>query len=145
MTDLVFVDSNVLVYSRDADAGVKREKAAAWLEHLWRYRSGRLSVQVLQEFYVTATRKLQKALAPDLARAEVRNLMAWDPIQISADILESAFAMEDRYRLSFWDALIVAASARAGCRTILSEDLQHGQDLEGVTVLNPFRDDVALP
>ena len=145
MTDLVFVDSNILVYARDVDAGVKQMKAAAWMEHLWRKRTGRLSVQVLQEFYVNVTRKLKVPLTPDLARTEIRNLMAWNPVQIGGEVLESAFAIEDRYRISFWDSLIVAAAAIAGCSTILSEDLQHGQTLEGVRVTNPLRSDVAAP
>jgi predicted nucleic acid-binding protein len=134
----VFVDTNVLVYARDAGETVKQPKARAWLEHLWRTRSGRLSQQVLSEFYVTVTRKLDPGLPPADARAEVRDLSAWRPIAIDTDVIEAAWALEDAHSLSFWDALIVAAAAATRCDVLLSEDLSDGQTYDGVTVFSPF-------
>lgn len=134
----VFVDTNVLVYARDTTEPTKHDRAREWLEHLWRSGEGRLSVQVLQEFYVTATRKLSPGMSQDDARADVRNLNAWRPVKIDERALEEAWALQDRFALSFWDALIVAAARIIGCEQILSEDLQTGQELDGLRVVNPF-------
>jgi predicted nucleic acid-binding protein len=134
----VFVDTNVLVYARDAGESVKQPKARAWLEYLWRTRSGRLSQQVLSEFYVTVTRKLDPGLPPADARAEVRDLWAWRPVAIDSDVIEGAWALEDAHSLSFCDALIIAAAQAARCDVLLSEDLTDGENYDGVTVVSPF-------
>lgn len=139
MTDLVFVDSNVLVYRRDASEVAKQPQAAAWIEHLWRTRSGRLSIQVLQEYYQVVTRRLKPGLSPSEARQEVRELMTWRPAAMDAEVVSGAWEIEDRYGLSFWDALIVSAALRTGCRRLLTEDLQAGQELDGVLVVDPFQ------
>lgn len=138
MPELVFADSNVLVYARDAAQPDKQARAAAWMRHLWRTRTGRLSFQVLQEFYVTVTSKLQPGMAPDDARRDVRALLAWRPLTVGAAELEGAWVVQDRFGLSWWDALIVSAAQTAGCRTLLTEDLQDGQELDGVRVVDPF-------
>jgi predicted nucleic acid-binding protein len=135
----VFVDTNVLVYTRDASNAEKQATAAAWMEHLWTSAGGRLSVQVLQEYYVTMTRKLDKGLPAEEARQDVRDLAAWRPIRIDEAIVEAAWRIEDRYRLSFWDSLIVAAAQTAGCEAVLTEDLQHGLDIDGLRIADPFR------
>jgi predicted nucleic acid-binding protein len=135
----VFVDTNVLVYARDASDPEKQATAAAWIEHLWTSAGGRLSVQVLQEYYVTVTRKMDPGLSADEARADVRDLAAWRPIRIDEAIIESAWLLEDRYQLSFWDSLIVAAAQAAGCGTLLTEDLQDGLDVDGLRIADPFR------
>ena len=109
-----------------------------WLRHLWRTHSGRLSFQVLQEFYVTVTRKLTPGLDPETARADVRSLLAWNPVLIDATTLDESWGMQDRFGVSFWDALILAAARVAGCETILSEDLQEGQEFDGLRVISPF-------
>ena len=134
----VFVDTNVLVYSRDTSERTKQPQAAAWLEHLWRERTGRVSVQVLQEYYVTVTRKLSPGMAPADARRDVLHLATWRPVAIDEAMLEDAWVGEDRWGLSFWDALIVSAARATGCRHLLSEDLQDEQEFEGVTVVDPF-------
>jgi predicted nucleic acid-binding protein len=134
----VFVDTNVLVYARDAGEPTKQPQALAWLEHLWKSRSGRLSFQVLQEFYVTVTKKLDPGLSADEARAELRSLLAWRPVAVDGDVLQAAWSLEDRHSLSFWDALIVAAAQAAGCEQLLSEDLADGVTYGGVEVVNPF-------
>lgn len=135
----VFVDTNVLVYARDAADPAKQERAAAWVRHLWETGTGRLSVQVLQELYVTITKKLRPGLDPEEARAEVRDLLAWRPVSIGPLVLESAWSIEERFGLSFWDALIVAAARSAGCDVLLTEDLQHGAELDGLRVMDPFQ------
>ena len=135
----VFVDTNVLVYARDASDPEKQAVARGWMEHLWTTSSGRLSVQVLQEFYVTVTRKLQPGLPADEARSDVRDLVAWRPLRIDEAMLDAAWRLEDRIGLSFWDALIVAAAQAAGCAALLTEDLHHGLEVDGLRVADPFR------
>ncbi len=134
----VFVDTNVLVYARDASEPEKQPRARDWLATLWETREGRLSFQVLTEYYVTVTRKLRPGLTPDEAQSDVRDLLAWSPIGLDQIVLEDAWAVERRYGLSVWDALIVAAAHAAGCTHLLTEDLVHGQDLDGVRIVNPF-------
>ena len=139
MTGPSFVDTNVLVYARDLSEPEKQPLAAAWMKRLWEERSGRLSAQVLGEFYVTVTRKLRPGMKDDEARAEVRSLMRWKPAAINEALFETAWRSSDRFRITWWDALIVAAAKVQGCRSLLSEDFQDGQDLDGLVVVNPFR------
>jgi len=141
MTEPVFVDANVLVYTRDAADPAKQRRAGEWMSRLWNDRRGRVSVQVLDEFYVTVTRKLRPGLDRESARTFVRTLFAWDPVPMDTKLLDNAWTVEDRFSLSFWDALVVSAAQLAGCTTLLTEDLQDGQDLDGVRVVNPFRHD----
>ncbi len=138
MTEKVFVDSNVLIYSKDLAVSKKHTQAFEWMEYLWNSRQGRLSFQVLNEFYVAVTRKLKPGLKKELAREEVRDFLAWNPVAIDESILIRSWAVEDRYALSSWDSLIVAAAELQGCRYILTEDLQDGQELFGIRIINPF-------
>ncbi len=138
MNARVFVDTNVLVYCRDASEPQKQQEALAWMAALWDRRAGRLSFQVLQEFYVTVTAKLDPGLDKELARREVRALLAWQPLRVDARLLEGAWLLQDRFRLSWWDALIVAAAQSARCRYLLSEDFQEHQSLGDIRVVNPF-------
>ena len=135
----VFVDTNVLVYARDASEPDKQPQALAWIEHLWRTQSARLSYQVLQEYYAATTRKLKPGLSPEAARADIRDLLAWRPVSVTAELLEAGWLLEDRFGLSCWDAPIVAAARIAGCEHLLTEDLPHESDLDGLRVVNPFR------
>jgi len=139
MTALVFVDTNVLLYALDLADPKKQQAARAWRDELWMSRRGRISIQVLQEFYAKVTQKWPAGR--EKARAEVRDLLAWQPVTVDAAILERGWKIQDRYRLSFWDALIVGAAKSTGCRYLLTEDLQTNQDLEGVVVVNPFLSD----
>jgi predicted nucleic acid-binding protein len=141
MTAPVFVDTNVLIYALDDADRKKQEAAREWRAELWKRRQGRISFQVLQEFYVKVTRKWPNVRQN--ARSEVRDLLAWRPVTVDGAIIEHAWKIQDRYQLSFWDALIVAAAKSASCRYLLTEDLQAGQDLNGILVVNPFRDDPA--
>jgi len=139
MTARVFVDTNVLVYTRDRTDEDKHRRALAWVAALWQERAGRLSWQVLQEYYVTVTRKLDPPRERAHAREDVTSLITWRPIPIGLPIIDAAWGVEERYGLSWWDALIVAAAQVGECDYLLSEDLQGGQDFGGVIVVSPFR------
>lgn len=138
MSERTFVDTNILVYARDASEPDKQPVAAAWLDALWERKSGRLSAQVLQEYYVTVTAKLNPGLPVDEARRDVLALVAWAPEPLTSDLIASAWDLQDEYRYSFRDSMIVAAAVRAGCSVLLTEDLQHGQQLGRLRVVNPF-------
>jgi predicted nucleic acid-binding protein len=139
MTERVFVDTNVFVYALDPRDPEKLARARTWLEHLWGTRTGRVSFQVLQEFYVSVTKKLKPGLDPETARQFVRSLWAWEPVATDEQIFVAAWSLQDRFRLSWWDSLIVAAARSGGCSVLLTEDLQSGQFFEGVRVVNPFQ------
>lgn len=134
----VFVDSNVLIYVRDSAERDKQLQAEAWMGELWRSQRGRLSTQVLAEFYANATQKLRPGLDRETARADVRALSAWQPMDLDERVFEQAWRIQDRYKLSFWDALIVGTAHVGGCGYLLTEDLQDGQEIAGVRVVNPF-------
>ena len=138
MSDKVFVDTNVFVYSRDASEPHKQARAMAWLEQLWKSRNGRLSFQVLQEYYSTVTTKLRPGMAPQSAREDVESLFAWKPIAVGAEVIKTAWFVQNRFRLSWWDALIVSAAQFGGCVYLLTEDLNDGQAIGGLQVVNPF-------
>jgi predicted nucleic acid-binding protein len=143
MTVNVFVDTNVLLYAFDQADPKKQAAARLWRTELWRNKRGRVSVQVLQEFYANIIRKWPSA--HEQARAEIRNLFAWHPLAMDAELLARGWQLQDRYQLSFWDSLIIAAAKSSGCKFLLTEDLQSGRDLDGVIVVNPFlRDPVAF-
>ncbi|WP_428277116.1 PIN domain-containing protein [Candidatus Palauibacter sp.] len=135
----VFVDTNIFVYRHDESDPSKQACAEEWIVFLARSRTGRLSFQVLQEFYVTLTRKERLAFDPTEVREIVRDLIAWRPVATDARILERAWVLQDQHAVSWWDALIVAAAQSCGCSILLTEDLQHGHDFGGVRVINPFR------
>ncbi len=136
---LVFVDSNVLLYARDSSEPAKQPLAHDRLSHLWRARAGRASFQVLHEYYVTVTRKLQPGLDPETAREDLRPYLHWAPVRLDGATLEAAWAIEKRHSISFWDALIAAAAQIAGCEILLTEDLQDGLQIDGVRAVDPFR------
>jgi predicted nucleic acid-binding protein len=139
MTAPVFVDTNVFIHYLDQADPKKFRASQLWLTELWKSRRGRVSFQVLQEFNSTASRKWP-ALIPEI-RAELRDLLDWQPVVIDSEILKGGWELQDRYKISFWDSLIVAAAKAASCRYLLTEDMQAGQDLDGVLVVNPFRSD----
>lgn len=145
MNDRVFIDTNILLYARDVGQPAKQLIAHAWMTSLWRTRQGRLSFQVLQEFYVNATQKLKPGLPVLLARQDIRSLLAWRPVKNDSALIESAWMLADRYGFSWWDAQIVAAARRADCRILLTEDMQHRMEVDGMLLLNPFASDVPQP
>src|SRR5437868_4333631 len=124
MTALLFVDANVFLYAHDPSEPVKQARAGEWLSHLWRGNLGRTSTQVLSEYYVNATRKFRAP--PEKAWDSVSALLAWNPQAIDAGLLSRAREIERRYKLSWWDSLVVAAAQLQDCRLLLTEDLQDG-------------------
>jgi len=143
---LVFVDTNILAYARDRRDPRKQRIAMDWLAALARQRSGRLSWQVLIEFYAVATHPRKLAMAETAAQADVRALQVWQPLAPDAELLTTAWAMQARHGFSWWDAMIAAAALRAGCSILLSEDLQHEQLIDGtLRLINPFADSAPQP
>lgn len=138
MSGRTFVDTNILIYAHDQDAGIKQEIARELLRSLWEERSGVLSTQVLQEFYVNATRKIRTPLSRTDARAVVDAYAPWCADGIAPADLAAAFRIEDEARLGFWDALVVAVARRSGASRVLSEDLNAGQTIAGLAIENPF-------
>jgi predicted nucleic acid-binding protein len=135
----IFVDTNVLVYSYDVDAGEKHEMAKSVVVDLWGSRAGAVSTQVLQEFYLTVTRKVPKPLTRQEARNVIDTYRAWPVHRPDVADLIAASELEERHRLSFWDALVIVSAQQSGARTLLSEDLNHGQRIGDLIVVNPFR------
>lgn len=138
MTGPIFVDTNVFVYRSDAADSEKQARADAWCAVLWRSRSGRVSVQVLLELYATLTRKVKVGMEPSEAREIVGEISVWRPIPVDLSVIRRAWSLEQRYSLSWWDSLIIAAAQVTQCSVLLTEDLQHGQVFDGVRVVNPF-------
>lgn len=133
-----FVDTNVLVYAHDLAESERRPIAQALLDDLWRTRTGALSTQVLQEFYNVVTRKFEPPLSKRAAREIVASYAEWLVVQIDLALILAASVLQERHKLSFWDALIVEAARRSGASRIVSEDLQAGRRLGGARIENPF-------
>lgn len=138
-TALAFIDTNVLLYAHDRGAGDKQARAARLLAQLWENRSGVLSPQVLQEFLVNALRKLQSPLALPKARDIVRTYGVWVTRDAKVDDVLRATELMELTGFSFWDSLIIASAEAAGAEVLYSEDMQHGQQVAGLTILNPFK------
>jgi predicted nucleic acid-binding protein len=138
MNGKTFVDTNIMVYAHDLDSAQKHHVASRVVTSLWNQKMGVLSTQVLQEFYVVATRKMAVPMTALDARSIVRAYLPWS---VGADgvMVLQASEIEERNHISFWDAMIVAAAHRAGAGRILTEDLNHGQRIEGILIENPFR------
>lgn len=137
-TGLDFVDTNILLYAHDRTDQRKQQRAEDLLRRLWATRTGAISTQVLQEFYSVATRRWSPRLERDQARQIVATYGAWRCIQIDVHAILAATDLEERHQLAFWDALIVVAARRAGADRLYTEDLNHGQVIDGVRIENPF-------
>jgi predicted nucleic acid-binding protein len=122
-----FVDTNILVYAEDRDAGSKHVMARDLVGHLWRSGQGVLSVQVLQEFFVTVTRKVPRPLASDAALAIVKQYLTWRIVENTGNLLVAAIGAASAHQVSFWDALILEAARMARCDCLWTEDLKYGQ------------------
>ncbi|MFC2172359.1 PIN domain-containing protein [Acidobacteriota bacterium] len=134
----VFIDTNVFLYAHDLDAGPKHDIASDILQACWMERNGVISTQVLQEFYVNVTRKISRPLSRKSARDIISAYSVWPIATIDhADILRAS-SIETRYHLSFWDSLIVVSANRLGASDLLTEDLNPGQVIDGVRIVNPF-------
>jgi predicted nucleic acid-binding protein len=133
-----FVDASILVYAYDRTAGAKHDAAAALLERIWRDDLGQVSVQVLQEFFVTVTRKVARPMDIETAESRLRELTAWPVFAPTGDDVLAAIAVARKSRLSLWDAMILHAAAESGCAICWTEDLNPGQRWRGVEIRNPF-------
>jgi predicted nucleic acid-binding protein len=132
-----FLDSNVLVYAEDSAESFKQEKAIGLILEHGRQRSGVVSLQVLGEYFSAVTRKLK--LDPSVARSQVEFYSRFHVVEPTvADIL-AAIDLHRLHRISYWDSLIIRCAQQSGCRILLSEDMQHGQEIDGVKIVNPFR------
>ena len=136
MSAPVFVDANVFIYAHSPDEPLKRARAAEWLATLWRDRRGRTSMQVLSECQWTLTRKY--GIPAETVWVDVSALFGWSPQPVDRQVLESAREIEQRFRLSWWDSLVVAAAQLQSCTLLLTEDLQDGQTFGAVRIVNPF-------
>ena len=136
---LWFVDSNVLLYRVDIRDVRKNQVATHWLETLWKRDVGRVSSQVINEFYMNATRKFGEPIA--CGRPWMRDFAAGQSLDFSFELVERAWYWEDAAQLRYWDALILAAAEQLGCRYLLTEDFQSGREYGAIRVVNPFAAD----
>lgn len=134
----IFIDSNILVYAYGTDVPAKQRVAQEIIEDCLRYGIGFISPQVLGEFFVTITKKVSRGLSDENARKEMESFQGLNVVDIDRDVVMQAMDIKIRYQVHYWDALIIAAAQRAGCRTIMSEDLSHGQKYGNIVVRNPF-------
>jgi predicted nucleic acid-binding protein len=134
-----FVDTNILVYAYDHSAGNKHPIAAQLVRDCWENETGCLSIQVLQEFFVNVTRKIARPLDLRSARQLVADLAQWRIQTPEVNDILQAIDFQERYQLSFWDAMVLQSAVRLGCKQLLSEDLNHGQVYGNVQVVNPFK------
>ncbi len=135
MTGRTFLDTNILVYAVD-EADPSKQKIARTL--LKQTDSIVISAQVLNEFFVTVTRKLKPAVAPDVAAELVRRLAQLPCVAIDVQLVQLALGAGQRWQLSHWDSLVIEAARQAGCTRVLTEDLASGANYNGLTVENPF-------
>ena len=139
MSVKTFVDTNILIYAHDPGSGARHEAAKSLVSRLWRQRSGVISTQLLQELYVNLRKVARKPIAQVEAKGVLTDYLAWEVVVNDGAALLEALEFESRYRLSFWDALIVQAANAAGAEELCSEDFNHGQVYGMVTAVNPFR------
>jgi predicted nucleic acid-binding protein len=140
MSDRAFVDTNILVYAHDLAAGVKYERASALIEKLWTLGNGVLSTQVLQELCINLRRKVARPWPVEETRSLIEDYLKWEVVVNTPDSVIKAMAIETRYQISFWDALIIHAAEYANAATLYSEDLSDGQTYGSVRVVNPLNE-----
>ena len=134
----VFVDTNVLIYAYDIVAALVFTPCLEILHTLWKTKSGIISIQVMQEFFVNVTRKIPRPLSVAKSKGILQAYLAWEIPPTQADTVLLAVDIMARHQLSFWDAMIIASATKGGAKTLLSEDMNHDQLIEGVRVLSPF-------
>ena len=139
MNGKIFIDTNVLIYAHDLDAGKKHTTAVKIIKDIWESKNGVISTQVLQEFYVRVTSKIPLPLSLASAREIVKDFLKWKPIIIDGESILKAIEIQSHYRYSFWDSLILSAAQAGGASLLYSEDFQHGQIIAGVRIINPFK------
>lgn len=137
--DKPFLDTNILVYAYDVSSGTKHQKSSELLIKCWNAGTGVLSTQVLQEFFVTVTQKIPNPLDFDTAKNIISDLLKWEILTVNGECIVEGIEIQRKHRFSFWDSMIISAALKAGCDTILSEDLSHRQTISGIRIINPFR------
>jgi predicted nucleic acid-binding protein len=135
-----FCDTNILVYAYDTSAGGKRDRAKQLLERLWDSENGAVSIQILQELFVSLTRKVVRPLSRNDARTIVADMATWQVVIPTVDDVLAASDGTARWKISFWDAMVLVTASRADATVLWSEDLSDGQTYDGVVARNPFRD-----
>jgi len=140
MSDRHFVDTNILMYAHDTASGAKHDRARALVERLWLDRSGVVSTQVLQELCVNLRRKAGQPVDLETARRIVADYLTWNVITNTGESILHALDIEKRYRISFWDALVVQAAEASRATLLYTEDLSDGQTYCGVCAVNPFKE-----
>ena len=138
MSAKCFVDTSILVYTRDSSEEEKQVIAKQWMAYLWKARLGCLSYQTCNEYYVVTTQRLKPGLSRKEAQNDINAFEAWAPLPINRLAIENAWRIQDRYQLSWRDSLMLSAAQIQGCKYFLSEDLQHDQLIDNVRVINPF-------
>jgi predicted nucleic acid-binding protein len=139
MNPLIFLDTSVLIYAYDVDEGSKHNKAQSILRECWDKENGAVSTQVIQEFYSAVTRKIPKSLPKRDARDVIRTYQAWPMYSIAIDDIIDASELEEKLKYSFWDSLIIIAAQKVGAELLYSKDLQDGQQINGLKIVNPFK------
>jgi len=138
MSDRCFVDTNILVYAHDRSAGAKHQRAQILLEKLWDSGQGVLSTQVLQELCINLRRKVSHPLPLEEVRLLIRDYSTWEVVTNTPESILQALDIELRYKISFWDALILQAAENSGASVLYSEDLATGQHYGAIRVVNPL-------
>jgi len=133
-----FLDTNILVYAYDNSADRKHDIARERLLELWDSGRGLISTQVMQEFFVTVTRKIPSPMDAGAAQAIIRDLCTWEVVMIAGDDIVEGIDLAIKHHLSFWDAMILETALNGGASLLLSEDLTHGRTIDGLTIQNPF-------
>jgi len=141
--EAIFIDTNILVYAFDETAGRKHSIAVEIIENGWNNKNGHISLQVIQEFYVTLTRKIPNPIDMRTARKIVSDLSTWRIHSPTVEDVLQAIDIQFENKLSFWDSLLIQSAIRSGCLTLISEDLSHGQVIAGVRIINPFIEEVS--
>jgi predicted nucleic acid-binding protein len=137
--DKIFLDTNILVYAYDTSSGIKHDVARNIVTDLWNSRNGVLSIEVLQEFFVSITKKIPNPLDIKTAGDIIRDFLLWEIIDNDGELMLAAIDIQSRHRYSFWDSLIIAAAVKIGASVLLTEDLKNGQIIEDVIIKNPFK------
>jgi len=138
MTERYFVDTNILVYAHDRAAGPKRQRSLELIERLWTSGQGVLSTQVLQELCVNLRRRVVPPLPADEIRRLIQDYLSWEVVVNTPTSIIQALEVEVRYKISFWDALILHAAESSGAAVLYSEDLAAGQKYGAIQVINPL-------
>ena len=134
-----FVDTNILIYAHDRAAGLKHERARQLIEHLWSTGQGALSTQVLQELCVNLRRRVAHPLPSDEIAKLIEDYLSWEIVINTPQSILAALEIEARYKVSYWDALILQAAESCGAAVLYSEDLAHRQRYGAVEVVDPLR------